>query len=136
MNILITAPALSGRGRGNRVTAARWGGIFVELGHQVSFDNEYNGQDCDLLVAFHAICGTDSIAAFRDAYPDRPVIVVLTGTDTYGLGEMFDEAGQQAARRSIEMATRVVAFHGLAFELVPKALRDKGVVISQSISRS
>lgn len=133
MNILITAPALSNRGRGNRITVARWGRIFTELGHEVSFDNEYNGQECDLLVALHAIWSADSIAAFRKVYPGRPAIVVLTGTDIYGLGEMFDEAGQEAARRTMETATRLVAYHGSAFEQVPEALRDKGVVITQAI---
>jgi len=133
MNILIIAPALSNRGRGNRITVARWGRIFTELGHEVSFDNEYNGQACDLLVALHAIQSADSVAAFRQAFPGRPVIVALTGTDIYGLGEMFDEAGQEAARRSMEMATRLVAFHGRAFEEVPESLRDKGVVIAQAI---
>jgi len=133
MDILITAPALTNRGRGNRITVARWGRIFTELGHEVSFDNEYNGQACDLLVALHAIWSADSIAAFRQTYPERPVIVALTGTDIYGLGEMFDAAGQEAARRSMEMATRLVAFHGEAFEQVPEPLRDKGVVIAQSI---
>ena len=135
MNVLIIGPALFTKGRGNRRTAVRWGHILADLGHDVVFDDQYDGQDCDLLIALHAIASADSVQRFRDAHPDRPLVLALTGTDIYGLGEMFDEAGQEAAHRSMEQATRLVAFHRLASLNVPEHLRDKVVVISQSVQR-
>ena len=134
MDILIIGPALSSKGRGNRRTAVRWGRIFVGLGHDVTCDNEYNGQDCDLLIALHAIESAHSVRASRDAHPDRPVVVALTGTDIYGLGSMFDEGGRDEAHRTMELATKLVAFHPLAADEVPKATRDKVTVIYQSLT--
>ena len=133
MNILIIGPALSNKGRGNRRTAVRWGRILVALGHEVTFGNEYNGQNCDLLLALHAIQSADSVRAFRDANPDRPVVLALTGTDIYGLGSMFDEAGRDKAHRTMELATTLVAFHPLAVDEVPEKIRDKMTVIYQSL---
>ncbi len=133
MNILIIGPALSNKGRGNRRTAVRWGRILVALGHEVTFGNEYNGQNCDLLLALHAIQSADSVRAFRDANPDRPVVLALTGTDIYGLGSMFDEAGRDEAHRTMELATTLVAFHPLAVDEVPEKIRDKMTVIYQSL---
>ncbi len=134
MDILIIGPALSSKGRGIRRTAVRWGGILVGLGHDVTFDNEYNGQDCGLLVALHAIESAESVRAFRDAHPDRPVVAALTGTDIYGLGSMFDEAGRDEAHRTMELATKLVAFHPLAVDEIPEAMRDKATVMYQSLS--
>lgn len=135
MNVLIIGPALFNKGRGNRRTAVRWGHILAELGHEVVFDDEYREQDCDLLIALHAIVSADSVQRFRDAHPSRPLVLALTGTDIYGLGDMFDESGQEAAHRAMEQATRLVAFHQLAIRNVPEHLREKVEVISQSVQR-
>jgi putative glycosyltransferase (TIGR04348 family) len=132
VNILIIGPALLSKARGNRTTALRWGGILTELGHEVVFDNEYCGQDCDLLIALHAISSRPSVGAFREAHPQRPIVLVLTGTDVYGFGSMFDEAGRAAAEESMELAARLVAFHPLAIDEIPAHLRDKVSVIYQS----
>ena len=133
MNILLIGPALSSKGRGNRRTAVRWGRILVDLGHEVAFDNEYTGQDCDLLIALHAIWSADSVSAFRETHPERPIIVALTGTDIYGLGSMFDEADRTAAHEAMGRATKIVAFHPLALDEVAEAERGKATVIYQSL---
>jgi len=133
MNILIIGPALFDKGRGNRRTAVRWGHILTALGHTVIFDDEYNGQDCDLLVALHAIASAPSVDRFRTAHPERPLVVVLTGTDTYGLGDMFDAAAQDAAHRAMGQADALVAFQPLAVNNVPEHVRPKVKVITQSL---
>ena len=135
MDVLIIGPALLNKGRGNRRTAVRWGHILADLGHEVVFDDQYRGQDCDLLIALHAIASAVSVQRFCAAHPDRPLVLALTGTDIYGLGEMFDEAGQETAHGAMEQATRMVAFHQLAYREVPEHLRDKVEVISQSVQR-
>jgi putative glycosyltransferase (TIGR04348 family) len=131
ISVLIIGPALLRKGRGNRRTAVRWGRIFAELGHGVIFADLYDGQDCDLLVALHAIQSAPSIERFRSEHPDLPVVLALTGTDIYGLGEMFDQAGQAAAHAAMEQATRLVAFHPLAIANVPEHSRPKVKVILQ-----
>jgi hypothetical protein len=37
----------------------------------------------DRMIALHAWHSSDSIRDFREHYPDRPLIVVLSGTDIY-----------------------------------------------------
>lgn len=133
MNMLIIGPAPSNRGRGNHVTVARWTRILAALGHEVRFHTEYDGGDCDVLIALHAISSAPSITRFRDEHPDRPAIVALTGTDIYGLGSMFDESGRAAAHRSMAAASALIAFHPLAAEEVPSAQRSKVWVIAQSV---
>jgi putative glycosyltransferase (TIGR04348 family) len=132
LNVLIIGPALLSKGRGNRTTALRWGGILADMGHEVLFADEYDREDCDLLIALHAIWSAESVETFRDAHPDRPVIVALTGTDTYGLGSMFDESGRAKAHGSMAAATALVAFHDLAIHEIPELQRPKAWVISQS----
>ena len=136
MNILVTVPELSSSGRGNRVTAVRWGRILADLGHDVFYDSEYRGQPCQLLIALHAIRSADAVASFREHRPDSPIVVALTGTDIYGPDEGFDEAAAEALQGSMKAATRLVVLQPLAGNEVPRKLRKKVVVIYQSAERS
>lgn len=52
-----------------------------DLGYQVRVAVEYAQKPADLMVAVHAWRSADSIKSFRQRYPDRPLIVALTGTD-------------------------------------------------------
>lgn len=130
---LIIGPALSHKGRGNRRTAVRWGRIFAELGHGVTFADHYDGQPCDLLVALHAIVSAPSVGRFHREHPELPVVLALTGTDIYGLGEMFDADQQAASHAAMEQATRLVAFHPLAIANVPEHVRPKVTIIAQGV---
>jgi len=132
LNVLIVGPALFSKARGNRTTALRWGHILSGLGHEVSFDTEYNGQDCDLLVAMHAIASAPSVAEFRAAYSDRPIIVAVTGTDVYGLGSMFDAGGLERAHGCMGLATALLAFHSLAIDEIPERHRPNAWIVTQS----
>ncbi len=133
LNVLIVGPALFSKGRGNRTTAVRWGRILADLGHDVLFDTAYDGQDCDLLIAMHAIASAPSVDAFRAAYPDRPIVLVLTGTDVYGLGSMFDASGLERAHDSMVAATAVLAFQPLAINEIPEHLRPHAWIVTQSV---
>src|SRR5262245_38579206 len=53
-------------------------------------------------VALHARRSFAAIACFRRLYPERPLIVALTGTDLYG-----DIRTSAEARESLELATRL-----------------------------
>ena len=89
--------------RGNGVTARRWAGFIRELGHEVVLARELGDQECDLLVALHAVKTAQSVQAFRARWPHRPVVVGLAGTDVYGGLESAE------AQASLAAATRVVA---------------------------
>src|SRR5207253_3022742 len=104
VKIQVITPAPLGVKNSNSITATRWAGILRELGHRVALDHTSRGKPCDLLIALHARRSFDSIDRFHETYPDRPLIVVLTGTDLYR-----DIRRNRRAQRSLELATRLVA---------------------------
>jgi putative glycosyltransferase (TIGR04348 family) len=131
MQIRIVTPAPQGSQKGNRVTALRWAGFLRDLGHHVTLEQEYDGHPGDLLLALHARRSYPSVERFRERYPDRPLLVALTGTDVYQ-----DLATSAEARRSLEWATRIVALQPLALAELPEPLRARGRVIYQSAGAS
>jgi putative glycosyltransferase (TIGR04348 family) len=128
MRICLVTPAPPGSLKGNRVTAERWAGLLRELGHHVDIVVEYQGEDCDLLVALHAFKSHASIRRFRDARPTDPLVVGLTGTDLYG-----DIYTRPDAVESLGLATRLVLLQPLGRNVLPADVQDKARVIYQSV---
>jgi putative glycosyltransferase (TIGR04348 family) len=93
----------------------------------VATDREWAGQPCDLLVALHAVKSHPSIARFREAHPDRPLVVALTGTDLYP-----DLRSSNAGRSSLAWSTRLVVLQPRGLAALPAAYRHKARVIRQS----
>lgn len=83
--------------------------------------------EVDALIALHARRSAASIDAFARTRPDRPLVVVLTGTDLYR-----DIASDADARRSLAQATHLVVLQEQGLQELPAALRSKGRVIFQS----
>ncbi len=115
---------------GNRQTAVRWARMLDELGHSVRVDVAYDGSPCDMLIGLHAWRSADAIAAFRAAFPARPLVVALTGTDLY----RFIHSDRRATLRSLAQADRLVTLHGLAHTAIPPRYRHKVRTIYQSAS--
>ena len=131
MRIVIVSPAPPGSRHGNRTTALRWGRILQSLGHRVQHLTVYLGGGPDVLIALHARRSYASIERFHQEYPQRPLIVTLTGTDLYR-----DLANSPEANRSLEWATRIVALQRCAFDSLPAGLHGKVRVIEQSAIQS
>jgi len=127
MRILVVTLAPPGATTGNRVTAVRWARILRGLGHRVTLAREYRGQGVDLLVALHARKSSRSIVRFRREWPAAPVVVALTGTDLYA-----DLRSSAVARRSLDLATRLVVLQPMAIQALPDRARGKVRVILQS----
>ncbi len=125
--ILIVTPAPQRSRAGNRVTATRWARLLRSLGHKVQTAERFASQHADLMIALHARKSARSVAAFSVAYPDRPIIVALTGTDLYG-----ELARSATAQRSLETATRLVLLQPDGLSLLPNRHQAKGRVILQS----
>jgi len=125
--IALVTPARPGARNGNRHTARRWAGFLRELGHRVSIATGWNGQRCDLLIALHARRSHASIAAFRAAHPDKPVLLALTGTDLYR-----DLPQSREARQSLRIADRIVVLQDDALRRLAPAIRKKARVVFQS----
>lgn len=128
MKINLVTPAPQGSRAGNRTTAMRWARILRGLGHRVQVETVYNGEPADLMVALHAWRSADSIRAFRVRYPDRPLVVALTGTDVY----RFQNSHPEATLESMAAADVLIGLHDRITDALPRHLHDKVKVIYQS----
>ncbi len=82
------------------------------------------------MIALHARRSAESIARYRHAYPDRPLVVVLTGTDLYR-----DIGCDRDAWHSLHCASHLVVLQAEALERLGPAHRPKARVILQSAKR-
>jgi len=128
MKVSLITPAKKLSRAGNRTTAVRWARILQALGHRVRVSTEYDEEPADLMVALHAWRSFESIRRFRERYPERPLIVALTGTDIY----RFLASHPEPTLRSMEMADRLVCLHDLVYRDIPARFGDKLEVIYQS----
>jgi len=106
----------------------RWTRILRELGHRVRTAHRYDGAGADLMIAIHAWRSADSIRNFRELYPDRPLIVALSGTDVYD----YIDRDPAPTLRSLACADRLVALQELVRRRVPARFRAKVRVVHQS----
>lgn len=127
VKIALVTPAPAQVHTGNRTTADRWARLLSELGNEANVRQDWDGEECDLLIALHARRSFPAIQRFRQERPLAPLIVALTGTDLYG-----DLESNAEAKRSLELASRVVVLQALGVEAVPESARQKVRVIYQS----
>ena len=128
MEISLITPAAKRSKSGNRTTANRWQRILAGLGCRVRVTETYDGAPADMMVALHAWRSAESITQYREKYPDRPLIVALTGTDIY----RFQESHPDVTRRSMEMADWLVCLHDRVVRDIPAAFGAKLTVAPQS----
>ena len=128
MNIRLITPAPHGSRAGNRASANRWATIFRRLGHRVKVSTDYEGEPADLMVALHAWRSASAIARFAADFPDRPLVVVVTGTDAY----RFIHSHRQVTLASLDAADHIVGLHPLLGNALPERLHDKLHIIVQS----
>jgi putative glycosyltransferase (TIGR04348 family) len=125
-SVIIISPALAAANNGNWQTASRWL-RFLRRHYCVRLAASWDGSAADIMIALHARRSAAAIAAFAQARPAYPLIVVLTGTDLYR-----DIASDADAQRSLELATRLVVLQEHGLSALPADLRHKTVVIHQS----
>ncbi len=120
-------PALAAANNGNWQTASRWARMLAPV-YRVDLRAQWQPGDPAgaLLIALHARRSAPSIAAWP---LERPVLLVLTGTDLYG-----DIGHDAAAQASLARADALVLLNRLGARALPAALRHKAVVILQSCS--
>ena len=103
----------------------RWARMLRAAHLRVRVQKQWDGRDCDAMIALHAGRSAASISAFSDAHPRKPLIVVLTGTDLYG-------GLDTTALQSLRLATRLVVLNELGAAALPARYRHKASVILQS----
>jgi putative glycosyltransferase (TIGR04348 family) len=125
-HIVIISPAMAKANNGNWQTASRWA-RFLRARYRITLLGEWNGTECDALIALHARRSAASVEAFASTFPERPRIVVLTGTDLYR-----DIRTDADAQRSLQLATRLVLLQQAGLDELDGAQRAKACVIHQS----
>lgn len=113
------------------MAAERWAGILRRLGHRVTLMADYDGRPAEAMVAIHAWRSASAIARFKARYPDRPVVIQLSGTDIY----QYIAEDPEPTLRSLRLADRLVAINALAWRKVPKPLRPKLRLVYQSVEK-
>lgn len=129
MRILIVTPAPPRSRRGNRVTALNWSRILRGLGHTVNVAETFGRQQCDLMIALHALRSYSSIERFRRLRPHLPLVLALTGTDLYS-----DIHTSAQARQALDLADRLIVLQPRGVEGLPLHVHHKTRVIYQSTS--
>jgi putative glycosyltransferase (TIGR04348 family) len=127
-DIVIVTPALADANNGNWQTAHRWERILSRT-HRVRLCQAWEGGSESLLIAMHARRSAHSVAAWRSTHADRPILLVLTGTDLYR-----DIARDDSARQSIRLADSLVVLNELGAQRLAPQDREKTTVILQSSS--
>jgi putative glycosyltransferase (TIGR04348 family) len=130
MHITMITPVPAQSRQGNRVTALRWARLLRALGHRVVLAQQYDDRPYDCMVALHARRSSAAIVRFHTLYPERPLVVALTGTDLYG-----DIHTNTEAQHSLEFATHLILLQPRGIAELPAHLRAKARVIYQSVPR-
>lgn len=127
-------PALADANNGNWQTARRWSRMLgaayrVTLTAQWPAAESKKGsrKDAVLMIALHARRSAQSIRAWRRAYPRRPLLLVLTGTDLY-----HDLDVDAEARASLDAADALVVLNEHGARRLPAPLRGRCHVVLQS----
>lgn len=130
MRIALVTPARPGARSGNRHTALRWAAILRAAGHQVTVQQRWRPDTrTDLMLALHARRSHASMRTFHAMFPDRPLLLALTGTDVYR-----DIRHSAEAKESLELASGFIVLQPKAIEELPARLRPRANVVYQSCS--
>ena len=91
---------------------------------------EHRLDSCDGLLALHARRSAASIEAWARAFPTKPLVVALTGTDLYR-----DIHQDRSAQNSLAFANRLIVLQEQGAFEVPQPWREKCRLVFQSVPR-
>ena len=127
--VTIVSPAMAEANNGNWQTAMRWA-RFLTPAYDVNIAASWSpvtGAMPDLLIALHARRSAAALAAFAEQHPDKPRVLVLTGTDLYR--DIHDDPAAQA---SLAHADVLVLLQEAGMTMLPQQYRARARVIWQS----
>ena len=127
MRIALITPYGREHRNGNWHTAARWARFLREAGHTVRVQVEWDGRPADLMLALHARRSFASIQSFAKAFPSRPLLLALTGTDLYR-----DIHEDHDAQQALELAHRLIVLQDRGPDELAVHLAAKTRVVYQS----
>ena len=133
---VLVSPAMAEANNGNWHTAHRWTqflsghcdiALLPKWPKPVQALSNPAERAPQLMIALHARRSAASIHAWAAAWPHKPLVVVLTGTDLYR-----DIQTDAAAQQSLALATHLVVLQDAGLLALPQAWRSKTTVIYQS----
>jgi putative glycosyltransferase (TIGR04348 family) len=134
--IVIVSPASAKANNGNWQSARRWA-QFLRTRYRVTITQQWPAPDQaaadlpaqapDLLIALHARRSAPSLRVYAEACPQRPSVLLLTGTDLYR-----DIEHDTEAQASLLRASALVLLQPAGMAHLPPELRAKASVIYQS----
>lgn len=127
MRVALITPYMPVERNGNAHTAARWRAFLRRAGHQVEMKQDWDGGPAQAMIALHARRSHQSVARFARAHPDRPLVLVLTGTDLYR-----DIRIDADAQRSLKFADVLVVLQEEGMAELPESFHARTRVIYQS----
>ena len=128
-SICIISPGLAAANNGNWQTAKRWQQMLSNDYH-VKIMLQWDGKPYDAMLALHARRSADSIAQWAAKFPDKLIVLALTGTDLYR-----DIAVDPLAQQSLKLAHRLIVLQDMGPKSLPAEFQSKCQVIFQSTPR-
>ena len=134
-HIWIASPASARNNNGNWQSASRWA-RFLRTRYRVTIAPGWPAEPPparpqraapELLIALHARRSAPALLAFADSFPERPTILLLTGTDLYR-----DIQHDTEAQAALERASALVLLQPAGLAELPPQLHAKTSVIYQS----
>jgi putative glycosyltransferase (TIGR04348 family) len=128
--VVLVSPAMAESNTGNWHTAHRWAQFlsgYCDIALLPQWPAPSLQSTPQAMVALHARRSAASIRAWAEAWPNKPLIVVLTGTDLYR--DIHTDAD---AQQSLALATHLVVLQDAGLAALPEAWRGKARVIYQS----
>ena len=135
--LVLVSPAMQESNNGNWHTAHRWAQFLsghCDIALLPQWPEQHESPPTHVephgMVALHARRSAPSIHAWAAAWPNKPLIVVLTGTDLYR--DIHQDA---SARQSLALASHLVVLQDAGLTALPAPWRSKAQVIYQSAPR-
>ena len=127
--IEILTPYAADANNGNWRTAARWRQL-LHGRYDVILQSDWAPgrlHPADCLIALHARRSHAAIREWREHFPLKPLVLVLTGTDLYR-----DLPEDEQARASVREADRLIVLQQDALRFIDTSTRAKARVVHQS----